>query len=193
MSDELLTLTEAAEALGVSEITAKRYIYAAKMTSIKLPGGQHRVPRAEVDRLLSGGAQPAAEDVMEGLENRIGELEGALEHVTAELQVLAAWCARRQAELPEQSGPPATNTHTVEVLGPGCRKCEKLYELVKEVTADCPERFTITHVKDLNQITAYGPVLTPALVIDGAVVSAGRVPVREEVERLLKGTEGVER
>ncbi|MEN6544925.1 MAG: MTH895/ArsE family thioredoxin-like protein [Armatimonadia bacterium] len=187
MAEDLLTLAEAAEALGVSEITVKRYIYAAKMTSIKLPGGQHRVPRSEVDRLLSGGAQPAAEDVMEGLENRIGELEGALEHVTAELQVLAAWCARRQAELPELCDTPAALAHTLEVLGPGCRKCEKLYEIVQEVIdAECPGRFTITHVKDLNQITAYGPILTPALVIDGSVVSAGRVPIKEEVQRLLK-------
>jgi len=191
MSEELLTLAEAADALGVSEITAKRYIYAGKMTSIKLPGGQHRVPRAEVDRLLSGGAQPGAEDVMEGLEDRIGELESALEHVTAELHVLAAWCARRQADLPEQCGAPAVETHTLEVLGPGCRKCERLYEIVQEVaSAEGVGCFTVTHVKDLNQITAYGPILTPALVIDGAVVSAGRVPTKEEVQRLVKSALG---
>lgn len=186
MSDELLSLNEAAEALNVSEITVKRYIYAGKLKSHKLPGGQHRIARAELARLLAGEpAPPAAEEVVTGLEARVEELEAALEHVTAELQVLAAWCARRQEDLPE-ARPATLARRQVEVLGPGCNKCRKLHATVLEVVGEAfPEDFTVVHVTDLDRITAYGPVLTPALVVEGRVVSAGRVLVRDEVQRLL--------
>lgn len=184
--DELLSLAEAAEALNVSEITVKRYIYAGKLKSHKLPGGQHRISRSELTRLLEGGAAPPApEEVVTGLEARVDELEAALEHISAELQVLAAWCARRQEELPATEAPAATQ-RIVEVLGPGCAKCRKLHATVLEVVGEAfPETFQVAHVTDLDRITAYGPLLTPALVIDGKVVSAGRVLLHDEVQRLL--------
>lgn len=186
MGDELLSLSQAAEILGVSEITVKRYIYAGRLKSSKLPGGRHRITRGDLARLLEGeSAPPAEEDVVTGLEARVEELESALEHVTAELQVLAAWCARRQGELPE-TAPAATGRRLVEVLGPGCNKCRKLHEVVVEVIADeFADSFTAVHVTDLDRITAYGPLLTPALVVEGKVVSAGRVLVKSEVQRLL--------
>ena len=184
--DEFLSLAEAAETLNVSEITVKRYIYAGKLKSHKLPGGRHRIPRSELTRLLEGGAAPPApEEVVTGLEARVDELEAALEHISAELQVLAAWCARRQDELPETEAPAATQ-RVVEVLGPGCTKCRKLHATVLEVVGESfPETFQVAHVTDLDHITAYGPLLTPALVIDGKVVSAGRVLLHDEVQRLL--------
>jgi excisionase family DNA binding protein len=186
MSEELLSLAEAAEALNVSEITIKRYIYAGKLRSHKLPGGQHRIPRSELARLLEGGATPPApEEVMTGLESRVDELESALEHVTAGLQVLAAWCAKRQQDLPEAAteGPASRE---VAILGPGCNKCRKLHATVLEVVGESfPEVFTVTHITDLDRITSYGPILTPALVVDGRIVSAGRVLLRDEVQRLL--------
>jgi len=184
--DELLSLAEAAETLNVSEITVKRYIYSGKLRSHKLPGGRHRIPRSELTRLLEGGtAPPAPEEVVTGLEARVDELESALEHVSAELQVLAAWCARRQEDLPEAAGAVATQ-RVVEVLGPGCNKCRKLHATVLEVVGESfPETFQVAHVTDLDRITAYGPLLTPALVIDGKVVSAGRVLLADEVQRLL--------
>jgi excisionase family DNA binding protein len=186
MSEELLSLAEAAEALNVSEITVKRYIYAGKLKSHKLPGGQHRIPRSELERLLEGGAAPPAdEEIVAGLEARVVELEGALEHMTAELQVLAAWCAKRQEELPP-TAPEGPATREVAVLGPGCTKCRKLHATVEEVVGEAfPEVFTVTLVTDLDRITSYGPILTPAMVVDGRVVSAGRVLLRDEVQRLL--------
>lgn len=186
MSEELLSLSDAADALSVSEITVKRYIYAGKLKSHKLPGGRHRIPRSELTRLLEGGdAPPAAEDIVPGLEARVEELEEALEHITAELQVLAAWCARREEELPE-TAEPLPERREVAVLGPGCNKCRKLHETVLAVVGEhFPTAFTVTHITDLDQITAYGPILTPALVVDGKVASAGRVLLRDEVQRLL--------
>lgn len=190
-TDDLLSLAEAAEALNVSEITIKRYIYAGKLKSHKLPGGRHRIPRSELGRLLEGAeAPPAAEEVVAGLEDRVEELEAALEHVSAELQVLAAWCARRESELPpaEAGGQPARRQ--VEVLGPGCAKCRKLHELVMAaVNSLSPETFDVSQVTALERITEYGPVLTPALVVDGRLVASGRMLSGTEIERLLKAEE----
>src|SRR5271155_1382022 len=51
-ADLLLTPREAASALGVSYATIKQWIYAGKLKTIKTPGGHHRVPENEIDRLF---------------------------------------------------------------------------------------------------------------------------------------------
>ena len=52
---ELLHLREAAERLGISYPTLKQWIYRRKIRSVKTPGGHHRIPVAELDRLFFGG------------------------------------------------------------------------------------------------------------------------------------------
>ena len=49
---EVLRVREAARVLGVSPDTIKRWIYQGKIKSIKTPGGHHRIPTVEIDRLL---------------------------------------------------------------------------------------------------------------------------------------------
>ena len=49
---ELIHLPEAAKELGVSYPTLKQWIYRGKIRSIKTPGGHHRIPRPEIDRVL---------------------------------------------------------------------------------------------------------------------------------------------
>jgi molybdopterin-binding protein len=49
---ELLHVPEAARELGVSYPTLKQWIYKSKIRTVMTPGGHHRVPRSEVDRLL---------------------------------------------------------------------------------------------------------------------------------------------
>ena len=48
---DLLRLTEAAERIGVSAATLKQWIYKGKLRSVRTPGGHHRIPRSEVQRL----------------------------------------------------------------------------------------------------------------------------------------------
>jgi molybdopterin-binding protein len=48
---ELFKLREAAAEIGVSYPTLKQWIYKGKIRSVKTPGGHHRIPRAEVERL----------------------------------------------------------------------------------------------------------------------------------------------
>ncbi len=48
---ELLKPQEAARILGVSYPTVKQWIYRRQLKSVRTPGGHHRIPRSEVDRL----------------------------------------------------------------------------------------------------------------------------------------------
>lgn len=49
---ELLRVREAARQLGVSFPTIKQWIYRKKIQTVKTAGGHHRIPQAQVDRLL---------------------------------------------------------------------------------------------------------------------------------------------
>lgn len=74
----------------------------------------------------------------------------------------------------------------VKVLGSGCVKCRALelaaYEALKELGMDT----AIDHVTDFTQIAAYGVMTTPALVVDGKVVSYGKVLKKDEVKALIQ-------
>lgn len=72
--------------------------------------------------------------------------------------------------------------HLVEVIGPGCRRCSELLELVRDVArGTCPD-IDARYVTDPAEIVGRGFFMrTPALVVDGTVVAAGRVPSRREV------------
>ncbi len=80
----------------------------------------------------------------------------------------------------------------VEVIGPGCRRCSVLLELVREVARTaCPEA-EARYVTDPAEIVGRGFFMrTPALVVDGTVVAAGRVPSRREVSGWLTSQEEV--
>lgn len=74
----------------------------------------------------------------------------------------------------------------VKVLGSGCAKCNALEAAVKEALAELNMDTTIDHVTDFAQIAAYGVMSTPALVVDGKVVSYGKVLKRDEVIAILQ-------
>ena len=69
----------------------------------------------------------------------------------------------------------------VKVLGPGCAKCQKLYDDVERAIAELGVEASVTKVDKLADIMAYKVLMTPALVIDGQVKVAGRIPDRAEL------------
>jgi small redox-active disulfide protein 2 len=75
-------------------------------------------------------------------------------------------------------------TH-IEILGPGCQKCQVLYEHAKQAATELGIEFDIAKVTDIRSIMSYGVMSTPALVVNGVVVLAGRVPTVEHLKPML--------
>lgn len=74
----------------------------------------------------------------------------------------------------------------IKVLGPGCAKCHKTADVVKEAAAEAGAEANIEKVTDVMKIAGYGVFGTPAVVVDGEVKSVGKVPSKEEVKKWLK-------
>jgi small redox-active disulfide protein 2 len=73
----------------------------------------------------------------------------------------------------------------IQVLGTGCAKCKTLYEIVKKAVEDTGVEAEVEKVEDIVKIMSFEILMTPGLVIDGEVKTAGRVPNIEEVKRLI--------
>lgn len=74
----------------------------------------------------------------------------------------------------------------VKILGGGCDKCNQLEEATLQALSELGMDTTIDHVRDFEKIAAYGVMTTPALVVDGKVVSYGKVLKKDEVVGILK-------
>ncbi len=64
----------------------------------------------------------------------------------------------------------------IEVLGPGCANCVRLEKNAREAVTMAGVEAEVVKITDYKAIAAYGILSTPGLVIDGKVVSYGRVP-----------------
>ena len=73
----------------------------------------------------------------------------------------------------------------LEILGTGCAKCTKLEEVTRKAASELGIDAEIAKVKEINKIMDYGVMITPALVVDGEVKIAGRVPSIEEIKKLI--------
>lgn len=73
----------------------------------------------------------------------------------------------------------------IEILGTGCSKCQALTLHVKEAVAKKGIFAQIEKVEDIMKIMSYGVTSTPALVVDGIVVSSGKLLTVDEIIALL--------
>ena len=78
-----------------------------------------------------------------------------------------------------------TEGASVKVLGSGCPKCNALELAAKTALAQLGMDTEIEHVTDFAKIASYGVMTTPALVVDGRVVSCGKVLKPDEIVKLL--------
>ena len=73
----------------------------------------------------------------------------------------------------------------IEILGMGCPKCKMLYENTKKAVSEAGVQAEVLKVEDMDKITNYGVMMTPALVIDGKVKTAGKIPRTEDIKKWL--------
>jgi small redox-active disulfide protein 2 len=74
----------------------------------------------------------------------------------------------------------------IEILGPGCPKCNALAENARNAAGKLGIDVDLVKVTDLATISGYGVMLTPAIVIDGVVKSAGKLLNETEISDLLR-------
>ena len=74
----------------------------------------------------------------------------------------------------------------IKVLGTGCANCIKLENLVKEVISENNIHANIDKVTDRDKFMDYGVMLTPGLVVNGKVLSSGKIPTKSTLEHWLK-------
>ena len=75
---------------------------------------------------------------------------------------------------------------TIKILGPGCANCKRMEQIVAKVVAEMNIKAEIVKVTDYNDILAFSILSTPGLVINGKVVSSGRIPSSAEVTNSLR-------
>ena len=73
----------------------------------------------------------------------------------------------------------------IQVLGTGCPKCKKLAELADAAAQELGIEYELEKVTDINDIMAFGVMMTPALAVDGQVKVTGKVPSADEIKTLL--------
>jgi len=74
----------------------------------------------------------------------------------------------------------------VQILGTGCAKCDKLKHNAEEAVKLAGVEATVEKITDINVITGFGVMMTPALAIDGEVKLVGKVPSPEDIAKLLQ-------
>ncbi|MBP7161970.1 MAG: TM0996/MTH895 family glutaredoxin-like protein [Candidatus Omnitrophica bacterium] len=73
----------------------------------------------------------------------------------------------------------------IEILGVGCPKCKQLTANTEVAVKELNIQAEVGKVTDIDKITDYGVMMTPALAVDGTVVSAGKVLSKDEIKRII--------
>ena len=75
----------------------------------------------------------------------------------------------------------------IEILGVGCARCEKTEQVIRRTLQEMNQTegsdFTLTKIKDPVEIASRGVLMTPGIVIDGKVVSSGKIPNQKEITK----------
>ncbi|MCK4820614.1 TM0996/MTH895 family glutaredoxin-like protein [bacterium] len=77
----------------------------------------------------------------------------------------------------------------VKVLGTGCPKCEQLMKQTEQAVQELNLECSVEKIIDILQITSYGVMMTPALVVDGQVKVTGKVPSMDDLKKILTKTD----
>jgi len=76
----------------------------------------------------------------------------------------------------------------IEILGPGCKRCDQLYENTVAAVSqfDDGAGIEVKKIKDIKYFAQKGVFLAPGLVIDGDVISVGKVLPVEEIRKKIE-------
>jgi len=95
-------------------------------------------------------------------------------------------CGSCDAETMAKAEKAKSEGASVKILGSGCARCNQLEAATRDALKQLGMDAAIDHITDFSQIASYGVMTTPALVVDGKVVSYGKVLKAEEVIKILQ-------
>ena len=78
----------------------------------------------------------------------------------------------------------------IQVAGPGCPRCQQTEKVMITAAQELNIEADISHVSDMKEMAQLGIRITPAVLIDGKIVMAGRVPSIKEARKILQPVEG---
>jgi small redox-active disulfide protein 2 len=78
------------------------------------------------------------------------------------------------------------STVKVEIIGSGCKKCQQLENNARDAIAKLGINAEILHVTDPIEIVKRGVLSTPALAINGKVVTKGQVASSEQIQQTFQ-------
>jgi small redox-active disulfide protein 2 len=74
----------------------------------------------------------------------------------------------------------------IKVLGPGCPKCDMVEKRVKIALAGLDVDADVEKVTDIQRLISFGLLATPGLIINGRIVSHGKIPRIEDIEAWIR-------
>ncbi len=74
---------------------------------------------------------------------------------------------------------------TIQVLGSGCPKCKKLYQLTRQAVAELGLDNEVEYITDVQKIIELGLMSSPVLVVDGRAVCIGNIPDIVKIKELI--------
>jgi small redox-active disulfide protein 2 len=78
-----------------------------------------------------------------------------------------------------------TDVHIIEVLGPGCARCQETHRVVQQVVDGARLQCQVQKIESMDRMVELGVLKTPAVAVDGRIVLSGHIPSAEEVKQLL--------
>ena len=75
---------------------------------------------------------------------------------------------------------------SIKVLGAGCKSCHKQFENVKKAVEELGLEIEVEYITDMEKVMTFGVMSMPAIVVNGQVVSMGKVLKTADVEKLLR-------
>lgn len=73
----------------------------------------------------------------------------------------------------------------IEILGVGCPKCRQLTANAEAAVKELKIQAEISKVTDIDKIIEYGVMVTPALAVDGKIVSAGKILGKDDIKKII--------
>jgi small redox-active disulfide protein 2 len=74
----------------------------------------------------------------------------------------------------------------IQILGTGCAKCNKLYAEAEKAIAQAGLPVELEKIEKIEQMIQFGVMITPALVIDGKLKAAGKIPKADQIAAWIK-------